>query len=142
MKKLLLVLLFAFSLSVSQQYTISKFQGTGTTYIRLKVPESKEIFTCFEPATYSSCLEAKMNYFTLDSLYNIKKEQLNICKRNDSLGTVNEDKLKTQNTGIINKLDTATALYANEKPKKWIWSGFSLIGGFCIGVITFAFVSR
>lgn len=143
MIKIILVILALTQCIFSQTiYNLGQYTS-GTPYVRLKIPESIEQWTCFDQNNYSKFIGLAGDEPLKDSLIVFTKDQLSICQDNKEM--IEEALITKMRNDVLFKNHSDSLFTAYEKTykelnsarwQKYLWGAGGGILGVAIGIIT------
>lgn len=145
---LLILLQTPFSEEAGAVYKLGQYQS-GTKYIRLKIPESAEQWTCFDQQNYEKFIGLAGDAALKDSALAVTQDQLNLCQENKNLleeGLITKMKtdalFKNHSDSLFVKYDKCYNELNSARWQKYIWGGGGLLIGTAIGVVIHLFLAR
>lgn len=149
MLKIILVILALSQCIFSQTvYNLGQYKS-GTPYVRLKIPESVEQWTCFDHDNYSKFIGLAGDEPLKDSLLAFSKEQLSICQ--DNKDNIEEALIAKMRNDVLfkNHSDSLFATYEktyselnSARWQKYLWGAGGGVLGAAIGIIATLVLGR
>jgi hypothetical protein len=141
-----LALIAGIAHSQESAYTLGKFNG-GTPYVRLKIPESTNQWTCFDESTYEKILDLSLDAPLKDSTIENLELQIQQCGLNETdikaALELSQNNLKTLDKAHKQYAIEKTVEIEQEKIKKWYWgAGGGLIGGLLGALLTAILIAK
>lgn len=142
MIKIILVILALTQCIFSQTvYNLGQYKS-GTPYVRLKIPESVEQWTCFDHDNYSKFVGLAGEEPLKDSLIVFTKDQLSICQDNkDTIEEAliakmrNDELFKNHSDSLFTTYEKTYKELNSSRWQKYLWGGGGLILGGLLGTV-------